>query len=89
MTYSEPVVPCPSCKEGWKPLEAKHCSECYEGQIERLRAEAEAFRSLVGRISDYFHVNAKPSDDLALGYMRELDEIITRRSGPVPNGDRQ
>lgn len=31
---------------------------------------------LIRRISDYFHVNAKPSDDLAQGYMRELDAMI-------------
>jgi hypothetical protein len=42
------------------------------------------FLGLVGRISDYFHVNARPSDDLAFGYMRELDAIImAARSVPV------
>ena len=35
-------------------------------------------RDLIGRISDYFHVNAKPTDDLAQGYMKALDAIILR-----------
>jgi hypothetical protein len=35
---SEPVEPCPTCPEGWKPLDKEHCAECYEGQIERLRS---------------------------------------------------
>lgn len=35
-------------------------------------------RDLIGRISDYFHVNAKSTDDLATGYMRALDAIILR-----------
>lgn len=47
MTYSEPVVPCPSCKEGWKPVEAKHCSECFEGQIELLRNALDNSQSLL------------------------------------------
>lgn len=44
--------------------------------------------SLIGRISDYFHVNAKPTDDLAIGYMRELDAIIVApRAAPQPSPD--
>lgn len=41
-------------------------------------------RDLIGRISDYFHVNAKPTDDLATGYMHALDAIILRGSSPLP-----
>lgn len=46
-------------------------------------------RDLIGRISDYFHVNGKPTDDLAMGYMRALDEIIMRGRSTVsrPNGE--
>lgn len=40
-------------------------------------------RDLLGRISDYFHVNAKPSDDLAIGYMLALDAIILRGGSPL------
>jgi len=43
-------------------------------------------RDLIGRISDYFHVNAKPTDDLAIGYMEALDAIILRASS-VPSTD--
>lgn len=35
-------------------------------------------RDLIGRISDYFHVNARPTDDLAQDYMKALDAIILR-----------
>lgn len=43
-------------------------------------------RDLIGRISDYFHVNAKPTDDLAMDYMRALDAIILRgHSSQVPS----
>jgi hypothetical protein len=38
---SEPVIPCPTCPEGWRPLDKEHCADCYEGQIERLRTEIE------------------------------------------------
>ena len=34
---SEPVEPCPTCPEGWRPLDKEHCADCYEGKIERLR----------------------------------------------------
>jgi hypothetical protein len=45
-------------------------------------------RDLIGRISDYFHVNAKPSDDLARSYMAALDAIILRGHTPsVPSTD--
>jgi hypothetical protein len=44
---SAPVVPC-SCAEGWKPEGWAYCAECYDGQIERLRAaEQEAFQKYV------------------------------------------
>ena len=33
----EQVIPCPTCPEGWRPLDKEHCADCYEGQIERLR----------------------------------------------------
>jgi len=33
---------------------------------------------LLGRISDYFHLNGKPEDDLAQGYARALDDILGR-----------
>ena len=42
----------------------------------RERGYAIVSLELIGRISDYFHVNAKPIDDLAQGYMTELDKII-------------
>lgn len=38
---SEPVIPCPTCPEGWRPLDKEHCASCYEGQIERLREAIE------------------------------------------------
>ncbi len=41
MTISQPVVPCPTCAEGWKPETAKHCDDCLEGQIERLMSAIE------------------------------------------------
>lgn len=46
-------------------------------------------RDLIGRISDYFHVNAKPTDDLAQGYMKALDVIILRSCADVstPRGE--
>lgn len=34
---SEPVEPCPTCREGWKPLDQPHCDACYEGKLSRLR----------------------------------------------------
>jgi hypothetical protein len=47
-------------------------------------------RDLICRISDYFHVNARPKDDLAIGYMRALDAIILRGfSPPVPPAHHQ
>jgi DNA repair exonuclease SbcCD ATPase subunit len=36
---SEPVEPCPTCPEGWRPLDKAHCASCYEGQIERLQEQ--------------------------------------------------
>lgn len=36
---SEPVTVCPTCPEGWRPLDKEHCANCYEGKIERLRAQ--------------------------------------------------
>lgn len=41
---SAPVVPC-SCAEGWKPEGWAYCADCYEGQIERLRAALTAVLS--------------------------------------------
>lgn len=41
---SEPVAPCPTCPEGWRPLNKEHCPDCYEGQIERLKANIEALK---------------------------------------------
>lgn len=46
-------------------------------------------RDLLGRISDYFHVNAKPEDDLAIGYMRALDVIILRGFAPPLASDQR
>jgi hypothetical protein len=39
---SAPVIPC-SCADGWKPEGWAYCAECYEGQIERLRAALAPF----------------------------------------------
>lgn len=36
---SEPVTACPTCPEGWRPLDKEHCADCYEGRIERLLGE--------------------------------------------------
>lgn len=38
---------------------------------------------LITRMSTYFHVNAKPTDDLAIGYMLALDAIIMRDGSPI------
>jgi hypothetical protein len=39
-------------------------------------AANDTLRSLIGRLSDYFRVNAKRTDSLAQGYIRELDALI-------------
>jgi hypothetical protein len=51
----EPVTPCPTCPEGWCPLDKEHCADCYEGQIERLRGalkEAERFMAYFANETD-------------------------------------
>jgi hypothetical protein len=47
---SEPVEPCPSCPEGWRPIHKQHCAKCHEGQIERLRNALKEISSL-GRLA--------------------------------------
>jgi hypothetical protein len=50
----------------------------------RSPAANDTLRSLIGRLSDYFRVNAKRTDSLAQGYIRELDALIaTWPSQPV------
>jgi hypothetical protein len=45
--------------------------------LERCSPAAnDTLRSLIGRLSDYFRVNAKRTDSLAQGYIRELDALI-------------
>lgn len=50
----------------------------HRAHIMRLEDSAAHFKALAGRLSDYFHVNAKPENDLAQGYMKELDTILCR-----------
>jgi hypothetical protein len=50
----------------------------YAGGLRDANAE---FSSLACRLSDYFHVNASPENDLAQGYIKELDAIIL--AGPA------
>lgn len=59
MTHSEPVVPCPGCKEGWRPVDAKFCSTCFEGQIEYLKGVIENLTEELRRNASY-SVTSKP-----------------------------
>ena len=44
---------------------------------------------LIHKISDYFHLNSTPENDLARKYMQALDAIILRRFiPPLSNGER-
>lgn len=65
----EPVEPCPSCPEGWRPIGTQHCADCYEGQIERLRGalkEAERFMSYFANETDgHFSGPGTPTSCLA------------------------
>jgi hypothetical protein len=54
-----------------------------KGYARGLHDANAAFRDLVGRISDYFHVNARREDDLAQGYIKELDAIILNGTAPM------
>lgn len=44
MPWNEEVDSCPTC-EGWRPIEKEHCSDCYEGQIERLLLKIEELKN--------------------------------------------
>lgn len=44
--WQEPVEPC-TCKEGWKPVGAKFCSTCFEGQIDLLTNALDNSQSLL------------------------------------------
>ena len=60
---SEPVVPCPTCPEGWRPLDKEHCADCYEGKIERLNTRIEALEAAL---------EAVRSEVLLTGHLAEL-----------------
>jgi hypothetical protein len=37
---SEPVTACPTCPEGWRPLDKEHCAECYPAWIDAAALQA-------------------------------------------------
>ena len=51
-------------------------SEEEKGYARGIRDANATIRDLIGRISDYFRVNAQREGDLAQGYIKELDAII-------------
>lgn len=77
---TEAVIPCPTCPEGWRPLDKEHCSECYEGQIERLRSVVSWVDSWVSNPVGAYSVAALD------GLFSQAREKIA--SLALPNGDR-
>jgi hypothetical protein len=63
---SAPVVPC-SCAEGWKPEGWAYCAECYEGKIERLRADAARYQYLKTCCSYFYHESHNPPSPREFG----------------------
>lgn len=60
----------------WHKAFREDCARLVAAARSCSPAANDYLQGLIGRISDYFHVNAKPTDDLAQGYMRELDALI-------------
>lgn len=69
---SAPVTPC-SCPDGWKPEGWAYCAECYEGQIERLRAALEPF----AKIANFCHPRHRDSRPFIFGFDTAIAQRLT------------
>lgn len=71
---AEPVEPCPTCPEGWRPIGTEHCTDCYEGKIERLTAALKLARGAIEdchRYRSHIHFEELAEIDRVLDWSRQ------------------